>query len=136
LSIDIRGVCPLLSVFDMPRSIRFYRDLLGLELVENSKTFRGIPDNFGWAMLRLNGAEVMLNSAYEPDDPLPDPAPTQFVNHGDTCLYFGCPDVDAAYQYLLGQGLELKPPKVAWYGMKQLYVNDPDGYGLCFQWKA
>ena len=28
------------------------------------------------------------------------------------------------------------PPKVAWYGMKQLYLTDPDGYGLCFQWKA
>jgi glyoxylase I family protein len=27
-------------------------------------------------------------------------------------------------------------PKVAPYGMKQLYVRDPDGYGLCFQWPA
>jgi hypothetical protein len=22
------------------------------------------------------------------------------------------------------------------YGMKQLYVRDPDGFGLCFQWKV
>ena len=22
------------------------------------------------------------------------------------------------------------------FGMKQLYVNDPDGYSLCFQWPA
>jgi hypothetical protein len=28
------------------------------------------------------------------------------------------------------------PPKVAPYGMKQLYVTDPDGYILCFQWPA
>ena len=29
-----------------------------------------------------------------------------------------------------------RPPKVAHYGMKQLYFSDPDGFGLCFQWKA
>ena len=22
------------------------------------------------------------------------------------------------------------------YGMKQLYLKDPDGYELCFQWRA
>ena len=54
----------------------------------------------------------------------------------DTCVYFGCPDVDAAYDYLISKGLKLDPPKIAPYGMKQLYLTDPDGYGLCFQWKA
>jgi hypothetical protein len=34
------------------------------------------------------------------------------------------------------KGLDMKEPKVAPYGMKQLYVRDPDGYGICFQWKA
>ena len=32
--------------------------------------------------------------------------------------------------------LDLKEPKVAPYGMRQLYLTDPDGYGLCFQWPA
>ena len=27
-------------------------------------------------------------------------------------------------------------PRVAPYGMKQLYLSDPDGYNLCFQWRA
>jgi hypothetical protein len=30
----------------------------------------------------------------------------------------------------------VKEPVVQRYGMKQLYVRDPDGYSLCFQWKA
>ena len=34
------------------------------------------------------------------------------------------------------RGLNIAPPKVAPYGMKQLYPRDPDGYCLCFQWKA
>jgi len=25
---------------------------------------------------------------------------------------------------------------VAPYGMKQMYLADPDGYGICFQWTA
>jgi hypothetical protein len=25
---------------------------------------------------------------------------------------------------------------VAPYGMKQMSLRDPDGYGLCFQWEA
>jgi hypothetical protein len=51
-------------------------------------------------------------------------------------LYFGCPDVDAAYEEFRDKGVAVKPPKVAPSGMKQLSLSDPDGYGLCFQWKA
>ena len=43
-------------------------------------------------------------------------------------------DVDAMYAYLRAHGVDAKPPVVAPYGMKQLYVRDPDGYNLCFQW--
>ncbi|MGD0310821.1 MAG: VOC family protein, partial [Acidobacteriota bacterium] len=48
--------------------------------------------------------------------------------------FFGCPNVDAAYAHFRSRGQKVKEPKVAPYGMKQLYVHDPDGYNLCFQW--
>jgi hypothetical protein len=32
--------------------------------------------------------------------------------------------------------VEVQPPTVAPYGMKELYVRDPDGYMPCFQWPA
>ena len=44
MAIDIRGLCPLLQVFDMPASIRFYRDVLGFEIFSSSPA-RG-PDDF------------------------------------------------------------------------------------------
>jgi hypothetical protein len=44
--------------------------------------------------------------------------------------------VDGAYAFLVAQGVELDPPKVAQYGMKQIYLRDPDGFFLCFQWPA
>jgi glyoxylase I family protein len=37
MSIAVRSVCALLQVFDMPASVRFYRDVLGFEIVETSE---------------------------------------------------------------------------------------------------
>lgn len=34
------------------------------------------------------------------------------------------------------QGVAVKEPTIAPYAMKQLCLSEPDGYGLCFQWKA
>ena len=53
-----------------------------------------------------------------------------------TGLFIGCPDVDGMYQHLRAQGIEVDAPKVAPYGMKQLWVKDPDGFTVCFQWPA
>ena len=33
MGIKIQGMAPLIQVFDMPRSVAFYRDVLGFELV-------------------------------------------------------------------------------------------------------
>jgi catechol 2,3-dioxygenase-like lactoylglutathione lyase family enzyme len=124
-------MAPLLQVFDMPTSIVFYRDVLGFEVVATSQPGE---ERFDWALLRLNGFELMLNTAYE-DDSRPDNLdPARIAAHDDTAIYFGCPDVDAAYEYLSPRITNLKKPKVAHYGMKQLYLHDPDGYNLCFQW--
>jgi glyoxylase I family protein len=133
MGIEIRGLAPLLQVFDMPTSIKFYRDVLGFEVVTTS-TPRG--EHFDWALLRLNGSELMLNTAYEQDERPPAPDPARTAAHEDASIYFGCPDVDAAYAHIRARGVSVKEPKVAFYGMKQLYLRDPDGYILCFQWSA
>jgi glyoxylase I family protein len=136
MALDVRGLAPLLQVYDMPTSIRFYRDVLGFQVVSTSPKLGG-EDRFHWALLRLGHAELMLNTAYEFDAERPterDRART--AAHGDTGLFFGCPDVDAAYEELRGKDVRVEKPKVAQYGMKQLSFRDPDGYGLCFQWPA
>jgi catechol 2,3-dioxygenase-like lactoylglutathione lyase family enzyme len=132
MPVDIRGMAPLLQVFDIPAAIHFYRDVLGFELVGQSRP----GDHFDWALLRFRGVELMLNTAYEEDQRPPAPDPVRVASHSDTGLFFGCEDLDAAYKHLRAHGLNVKEPKVAPYGMKQLYVTDPDGYGLCFQWPA
>ena len=131
MSIEVNGVCTLLQVFDMPTSVRFYRDVLGFEIVGTSPRE---GDQFDWGLLRLNNADLMLNTAYEQEYRPTQPEPARVAAHGDTCLYFSCPDVDAVYRHLRAQGIDAEEPKIAPYGMKQLYLKDPDGYALCFQW--
>jgi glyoxylase I family protein len=132
MNIDVRGMTPLIQVFDMPTSLAFYCDVLGFEVYSSSQP----PPKCHWAWQKLNGVDLMLNTAYEDEYRPPSPDMKRVAAHDDTCLYFGCPDVDAAYEYLVSKGIDVKPPKVAPYGMKQLYLKDPDGFDICFQWSA
>jgi glyoxylase I family protein len=106
MQIDLQGVAPLLQVFDMPTSLRFYRDMLGFQVAYSS----GDGDDVDWVMLRLNAIEA----------------------HDDTVLYFGCADVDATYRILLDKGLNLEKPKITGYGWKAIQIKDPDNFLLVF----
>jgi catechol 2,3-dioxygenase-like lactoylglutathione lyase family enzyme len=121
-----------MQVFDMPTSVAFYRDVLGFSVVKQS----GPGDDFDWGLLKLDGVELMLNTAYEREDRPAAPDRTRIAAHEDTTLFFSCRDVDAVYAQLRTKGVAVHEPTVAPYGMKQLYVKDPDGYLLCFQWPA
>jgi catechol 2,3-dioxygenase-like lactoylglutathione lyase family enzyme len=133
VAIEVRGVCTLILVFDMPTALRFYRDVLGFEVKATSDSAAG--DEADWCYLALGDAELMLNGLHEAHERPPAPDARRNAVHEDTCLYFACPDVDAAYRHLRAKGIDVHEPAVAHYGMKQLYVRDPDGYNLCFQWE-
>jgi catechol 2,3-dioxygenase-like lactoylglutathione lyase family enzyme len=125
----MRGLCPLLQVFDMPAALRFYRDVLGFVEVEKSAP----GDAVDWVWLRQGDAELMLNTAYEGDQRPASPDPARVAAHADTILFLGCDDLDAVYAHLTAHRVPANPPTVAPYGMRQLHATDPDGYGLCFQ---
>jgi catechol 2,3-dioxygenase-like lactoylglutathione lyase family enzyme len=135
-TIELQAVCPLLFVFDMPASLRFYRDVLEFEIIGSAPP-GAADDAFGWVWLRRGDAELMLNTAYDPDAVRPPHADVRRVDaHADTALFFGCPDPDAVYRHLRERGVEAHEPQITHYGMKQLHVRDPDGFALCFQCPA
>jgi len=136
MGLEFRGLCPLLQVFDMPAALAFYRDVLGFSIVDAAPA-GAAADAFGWVWLRRDDVELMLNTAYDPDAVRPTrPDPARVAAHEDTILYIGAPDVDAVVRHLRAGGIDAPEPTVAPYGMKQLFVKDPDGFGICFQWKA
>ena len=134
MAVNIKGMTPLLQVFDMAASIKFYCDVLGFEVVKTDANTSA--PNHNWVWLRLNGTDLMLNTAYEYDERPLSPDPGRVASHRDTALFFGTPDVDEVYATLRVKGLDVKEPTVSPYGMKQLYVRDPDGFELCFQWNV
>jgi catechol 2,3-dioxygenase-like lactoylglutathione lyase family enzyme len=131
MGIRLEGMTPLIQVFDMPRSVAFYRDVMGFEVVASAPRGRG--DDFDWGLLRLNGIELMLNTAYDRPDRPPEPDASRVSAHADTALYIGCPDLDAAFSCLRANGVRLEPPATTSYGMKELPFEDPDGYAICLQ---
>jgi catechol 2,3-dioxygenase-like lactoylglutathione lyase family enzyme len=131
---QVRGLCPLIQVFDMNEAVAFYRDRLGFELVSDSGE-RDTPEGrlFHWCWLRLGGADLMLNTAYDEGERPGARDPAWHRAHGDTCLYFAAPDVDGVAVELASKGVAFEGPRDAPYGMRQLWFSDPDGYQLCFQ---
>jgi catechol 2,3-dioxygenase-like lactoylglutathione lyase family enzyme len=137
MSLKLTGLTPLLSVWDMPEAVAFYRDRLGFEVVGSSPEIEAAEGRyFHWAWLRRDGAELMLNTAYDAGERPAVRDRARWAAQADTYLYIGCDDVDAVHADLARRGLSLDPPRLADYGMRQLFLRDPDGHTLCFQTPA
>jgi uncharacterized glyoxalase superfamily protein PhnB len=120
----VRELWPLLFVEDIDRSIAFYRDQLGFTLARQATDGDG---RIFWCRVERGGCSVMLQQAEEAED-----GPAEGRGRG-VIFYFICDDVDVMHAELARRGMRLDPPKVAYYGMKQLFVPEPDGYELCFE---
>ena len=131
------GLTPLLQVFDMPRAVAFYRDMLGFEVVTHSPEIEAAEGRFfHWCLLRRDGARLMLNTAYDADERPAERDEARWAGHGHTALYVECPELDVLHAELQARGLDVAPPLTRDYGMRQIEVTDPDGYALCFQCPA
>jgi len=115
----IEQLWPLFFVRDIDRSITFYRDSLGFELIGRATSEHGIF----WCRLARDGACVMLQQIDGDRKLVPSP----------DVHYFVCDDADLIYEELTERGLELEPPSVAYYGMKQVSVPEPDGRHIVFE---
>lgn len=130
----IRGMAPLLQVFDMPASLRFYRDLLGFTVIQTSATHE--RDEADWVLLHHSGSDLMLNTAYEKEARPSNPDPARLSAHEDLTLYFGYENIDELYNYLKGRIEGIQTPAQTSYGWKAIQFHDPDGYLICFHWPS
>ena len=119
----IQTLWPLLAVDDLESSLAFWQDLLGFKLVGQAESDDG---HIFWCRLERGNSSIMLQAAEAED------GPAKARGRGVT-LYFVCDDVDALYQEAVSRGLRVDPPTVAPYGMRQLYVPEPNGYFVCFE---
>ncbi len=101
-----------IRVAEMRRSMRFYRDLLGLTV-----QYGGDDDYF--ASLNISNFFLNLEVTKEP------------VNHWGRIIFY-CDDVDEMYSYLRREGYDPGEPKDSTWGERFFHLEDPDGHELSF----
>jgi catechol 2,3-dioxygenase-like lactoylglutathione lyase family enzyme len=120
----LTGVIPYLEVFDMETSLQFYRDILGFEVASES-------EGGGWCRLQAGAVSIMLNTAYDTGERPDVPDASRVRAHRDVALYFES-DPDIVYALLDSHNWPVSKPRAMRYGVMQVDVQDPDGYGLAF----
>ncbi len=112
-----------IQVRNMDRSISFYRDVLGMQVVRRQR----VRETDGeWAELRSAGSEQMLELNWYPDGSKFFTGP---YRNGDELdhIAFECEDVERAYRELLAKGARVGHPPFAEGKSLLAYVEDPDG---------
>jgi catechol 2,3-dioxygenase-like lactoylglutathione lyase family enzyme len=103
-----------LKVASMRNSVRFYGDVLGMEIV-----FGG-EEAFFSSLLAQHGSAPILNLEQSHSVP------------GWGRMIFYVADVDAFWEYLRGKGFNPESPQDASWGERYFHMPDPDGHELSF----
>lgn len=131
-----------ITVSDLERSIRFYRDLLGLELVMTEESERsgddrskalGVPmAKVKLAILRAGNAQVELIEYMTAKG---QPYDRSNNDTGAMHIAFQVEDIDAVYKRMVEQGVRFTAPPATipagpMEGWRWTYFFDPDGVSL------
>ncbi|ESP87039.1 VOC family protein [Candidatus Halobonum tyrrellensis] len=129
---DLQAHHYAVTVADLDRALEFYRDVLGLDVVdefslsdESFATAVGVDGATGsFVHLDADGVRVELIE-YDPEGAAVD---DQSVNQaGATHLGLSVSDVDAFYDGLPEDVETLSPPQTTDSGARILFVRDPEG---------
>ena len=112
-----------IQVQEMDRSIAFYRDMLGMQVLRRER----VPETGGeWAELRSPASPGILELNWYPEGSKFFPGP---YRNGDELdhIAFECKDVESAYRGLLVRGVAAGHPPFLEGGTLLAFVRDPDG---------
>jgi len=118
---DLIRAAVMLTVRDVRRSVKFYRDVMGFDQLEYPHI----------ALLRRGRLELFLVEESPPTDDRPGVAliPQADRTRSAINLVFEVEDARAEYETLRGRGLEFltEPRRPPWGGLR-CFAHDPDGY--------
>ena len=110
----------LIYVLNVPRAMKFYRDLLGFEVVEVDEDYarlRSPETKSTIALHKLTGDTTTMPS------------------RAGVRLYFEVKDLDGLCKELASEGVKIDqmPTDMPW-GWRHAYLRDPDGHELSLYW--
>ncbi len=101
-------------VANMTESVRFYRDVLGMELLYGG-------EDTGFSSLRAKDAQSAILNLEQGDR----------VTHWGRLIFY-VTDVDALWNHLKERGFHPEVPRDACWGERYFHMPDPDGHELSF----
>ncbi len=130
-----KKLTPNLMVEDVAQSVVFYRDLLGFELLMAMRDERPVEElpaagdkPLDWAMVQRDQVAFMFQQRNSLVEEMP--ALAECGIGASLTLYIELEGVDALYESLQGRADILKPPQTTFYGRRELYLRDCNGYIL------
>jgi uncharacterized glyoxalase superfamily protein PhnB len=125
-----------LAVRDIAECIAYYRDVLNftpiMAIPEDKSSFSPELEEgklYLFAMLQSGGVEIMLQQ----DESLREDVGDFFTNIGASAtFYIRVDDVDGWYETIAHKVEIIKPIETTWYGMREFYIRDINGYVLAF----
>jgi uncharacterized glyoxalase superfamily protein PhnB len=119
---------PVLGVKNVRQAAEYYRDVLGFSLDPVDGVFQPTADEPGGVYAIVKRSGVWIHFQIRRDD-LPQRTRPPFER--DVYLYVQ--DLDALYADLQQRGATvLQPPRLAPYGIREIVVEDLNGYRLTF----
>ena len=133
----VNTLTPNLAVTDIRESVQFYCENLGFELVMAVPvTQDGIEQQLSdgkeyvYAMLKKDNAELMFQriDTFEEDIALVG----KISVGASVSFYMQGKGVEAFHKELKDKNLQVSELKLTWYGIKEFYLKDINGYILGF----
>jgi uncharacterized glyoxalase superfamily protein PhnB len=120
---------PMLYVRDVPRSVAFYRDVLGFDFQgwwdEASKAYvPEPPPGHAGDFAELCAGDLVLHLHVAGAD--------RELDATASILHVKVKSADAYYEQVTAHGGRFDPPRDQVWGWRQFYVRDPDGHRWSF----
>jgi catechol 2,3-dioxygenase-like lactoylglutathione lyase family enzyme len=117
---QVTGIAPQFLVDDLDRAIAYYRDRLGFELDFTYQSFYAGVSRDGVAIHLKHAPKVLADRAHRRQN-----------EHLDA--YISVTGIRGLFSELQTRGAEvIKPLEARPWAFVDFYVQDPDGYILCF----
>jgi len=137
----VNKLTPNFEVKDIRKTVNFYQSVLGFSLVMAvPETQDGIEQSFVsdkeyvYALVSKDTVEMMFQRS---DSFKRDVKMAKDIAFGaSVSFYMEIDGLDNFYDEIKDKVAEITEPKLAWYGMKEFYIKDPNGYILGFAQKT
>ncbi|MDR0420712.1 MAG: VOC family protein [Prevotellaceae bacterium] len=135
---EINKLTPNMAVADIRQTVKFYCDNLGFKLIvaipesqDGAEQELSEGKEYVYAMLQKDHAELMFQRLDSFKEDVPSADKVSLVG-ASVSFYMQGNGIESFYEELKSKNIQVSELKQTWYGIKEFYLKDNNGYILCF----